>query len=413
MKSFHENYFNAQQNAMYTYLLQIDENVAKEYQKISNAKETKIPILPNEVQYFEDNNIIQQYLEKRYNDYKKEMLTPNKIANIKRALNASKNNKIDLKFINFDAIAHENNLKDNFIFDKNIIDKFSTNGMLNVQMYISFIESRLSFEQSTLKFLKYNSSITQSKLSLEPEKLKDFIISRSKHIKALRPLFVKLIDFQDYYFEIVLAIFIFFVAQKNLRFNIKELFSCHLFHQFIEMDTLPEKNPFTLKHTIKIYNAFATKDSRMAGMLCKDDIKILGKKKFTYAFLERLFEVLGIYDEGIDIILFTRIILASKNMSEVPGAQFFFKVFDLDDEGVINQFDILYFYKSMIAECNIKDEDRSLFKSFLSKLLDIIGCHSPEITLDQLIKSNSQEIFFLLLCDINTFKEWECDEEES
>lgn len=170
-------------------------------------------------------------------------------------------------------------------------------------------------------------------------------------------------------------------------------------------------NPFKPEESKIIYNKFIKMDSKKTGYLRMEDVKKTDNFWFTDAFLDRLFHNVltetSYNEDRFDYILFLRFYLSLNYMKTPRSVDLFFEVADIDGDGVISNFDILYFYKEMIRESKI-DKEKHSYDKFYSELLDITKCNAKDgITKKQIYQNKVGYPFFLLLFDINTFKDWE------
>lgn len=172
-----------------------------------------------------------------------------------------------------------------------------------------------------------------------------------------------------------------------------------------------QNNPFKQNESKIIYNKFIKMDSKKTGYLRMEDIKKTDNYLFTDAFLDRLFHNVltetSYNEDRFDYILFLRFYISLNYMKTPRSVDLFFEVADIDGDGVISNFDILYFYKEMIKETKI-DKEKHSYDRFYSELLDITKCNAKDgITKKQIYQNKVGYPFFLLLFDISTFMEWE------
>ncbi|KAK8863990.1 Serine/threonine-protein phosphatase 2A regulatory subunit B'' subunit gamma [Tritrichomonas musculus] len=175
-------------------------------------------------------------------------------------------------------------------------------------------------------------------------------------------------------------------------------------------------NPFSLKESKHIYETFIKMDSQKSGYLTINDVKETDNFLFTNAFLDRLFHNVltetAYNDDRFDYTSFLRFYVSLNFMKSPRSVDLFFDVADIDGDGVISNFDILYFYKEMIKESKI-DKELHSYDRFYSELLDITKCNAKEgITKQQIYINKVGNPFFFLLFDIKTFIDWESPSSE-
>ena len=388
--------------------------VAEEFSKLITSKDDKdpkerpIPLLYDNfmLSFDKENPIHLFFIHKRFLDFNektgfhaKEVEMIEKELGINKMFNEKKIKKLS------DELGYPRNR----IFTPEILECFKNeNGIFLTKKFTSFIHTIMRIQLALQMIYSSDPFIEQF---ITEEKLLQLINNYSTKIKALSPLQGKYDWYKEFYSQIVASRFLFALSPLNdTKINIKSLVSSNLFLKFINMDNLPlENNPLSIKQTTEIYNIYVGLDSQQQGLLTQQDIKTLDGFLFTDAFTNRLMEIVQTFGEEIDFGLFLQIFYPLRNMHTLQGTHFFFKILALDSEEYISRHSINYFYKAMIKESQIEDHD---FDSFLSKLFDIVGCKDEFITEDILYKSESQDLFFKLLIDIKTFKDWEVEEEE-
>ncbi|KAK8886669.1 Serine/threonine-protein phosphatase 2A regulatory subunit B'' subunit gamma [Tritrichomonas musculus] len=316
--------------------------------------------------------------------------------------------------IDFQKLSNEiGEYKCHTIFSSDVLDYFTNkkSNNFNSKKYVKFLSAYSQRKVCKLQLMKCDPYLIHT---VTNDTLRSFFERKAKKIEALQALYNKSKNFFEYYFEIILSIFFFFLSPiyESKCIDIYDLLSSKLFDQFICMDKLPRQtNPLTIKNTREIYYSFIKLDSEEKGLLIMKDIKKIDNYIFTDVFTSRVFQVFQLYQEKLDIYLFIYLLLSIRNISKPNGTKLFFKFIDLDEKGWISQSDILFFYKGLIKEIDDSIDNHS-FDHFLAELYDIVGCSNNQITLDDIVKSKQQNLFFKLLIDINTFKQWELNQDD-
>ena len=373
-----------------------------------------IPNFSNAVDSKKDKRIEKVCSREKQRLFKKSFIKDKDIQIILDELNFPIMNTISRDIINFEELTNKiGEIKCKTIFAPEVLDYFTIkkNNDFNSKKYVNFLKAYSNRRLCKLQLMKCDKYQNQT---VTNDTLRSFFERKAKKIDALQSLYNKHQNFLEYYFEIILSIFFFFLSPiyESKCIDIYDLLSSKLFDQFICMDELPAKtNPLTIKNTREIYYAFIKLDSEEKGLLIMKDIKKIDNYNFTDVFTSRVFQVFQLYQEKLDIYLFIYLLLSIRNISKPNGTKLFFKFIDLDEKGYITQSDILYFYKGLIKEIDDGIENHS-FDHFLSELFDIVGCSKDQITLDDIVKSKQQSLFFKLLIDINTFIQWELNPDE-
>ena len=342
------------------------------------------------------------------------------------------NGPIQIPDINLAKLHSSFSDEKSIILDFSILQNFRTiDNYFDSDAYIDFVRYFGRTLKALSMFLEIDPFLTTF---VSESTIKRFIAIYSKSIISLKRLQDE--DFSyyiDYYVSIVYCYFVFYINPvNNNEFNVIDLLSSSIFRQFIDMDIVnPKSNPLILPNTIKLYNLYIELDHEKQSMLRKCDLKVIQLRhsetvKLTDCFLSRLFEMLETFDfepeedgnEGnnpninerfLDLGLFISFLLPLKNMKQPAGTHFFFRMIDLDEDGKLSRFDILYFYKAILKETGIKNHNPD---AFLSKLFDIVSCQEAEISEKCLLDSGNQDLFFKLLIDLMTFNDWEGVNEE-
>ncbi|OHS92702.1 EF hand family protein [Tritrichomonas foetus] len=289
---------------------------------------------------------------------------------------------------------------ENFVNDAN---QFETD------KYIDFVKCIIKVQLAL--FMIYTTDLIIEK-GISESHLCEFVRQYAATIRKLSPLQEDLDWYMQFYEQAVTSRFLFQISSINdTKVDIKALVTSVIFFQFINLDSISKRDirPFTIKNTTKTYNMFIDLDTIGLGYLNAKSIKKFDGYHFTNAFTKRVFEIMPTFEQNMDFALFLKLVYPLKDMRTSQATHFFFRVLDLDGDGVISRPDINYFYKAMVKESNIKNHD---YDSFLAKLLDIVGCQTEFVSEDDLLDSDNQDLFFKLLIDIKTFNDWEQQNED-
>ncbi|OHT16480.1 EF hand family protein [Tritrichomonas foetus] len=394
-----------------------------------------IPLfVDNKVSTSKESNMFLEYIQlKRKEKYQNKVLTKGDIEIIENHLHLPGLRKESRSRIDFKGLSRKLP-KFAYLFDDKLLNHSnftSRNHEFNLHCYHEFIRRIYNIETSLVTFLEVSPNFSMG--SIDTDEFDEFVSAYSINIRALSNLQNEYEWFVQYYAPIVTSRFTFDFCQiPNNKFDGNEVIFSNLFEKFVDMDNQERKhNPFTLKETINLFNVFVKHDANKNGQLQRENLKKLSGFVFSDAFLERMFEIMQLYEGFMEFNLFIFLMTALRNLKSRQTTKFFFSIFDLEGKGTISPNDINYFYKAMIDEIKPSDSsNKSLekksdqnkythnFDHFLAKLLDLIGGNSDTITEEMIFKSNCQDLIFKLLFDIKTFKEWELlehnfgDEEE-
>ncbi|OHT14589.1 hypothetical protein TRFO_14998 [Tritrichomonas foetus] len=256
---------------------------------------------------------------------------------------------------------------------------------------------------------KYMDSIENIEIdgSLNEAQISNFIEVMIPHIYGLQSMG----SHTDYYIPYATSLMMFFLTSfDGDKVFVRRFFSSKYLIKFINLAYEDEtKNPFQIQASRKAYRVFMQLDSQKTGYLTQSDVKEFERFSFTDAFIHRLFNdvfIGAIFNEGrLDYTLYLNFYLAVKYMKSPRSVDLLFQVADIDGDGIIGNFDILYFYKAMIKELG---NPKHNYDTFLSELLDYTKSSALNgITKEQIYKTRSGDPFFLLLFDKVTFTKWE------
>lgn len=172
-----------------------------------------------------------------------------------------------------------------------------------------------------------------------------------------------------------------------------------MFSAFIEIGTNDE-NPLsisTFKSEYQQYRQYVNDQ----GMIPLSDFKTCTDHSLSDAFANRIFELIPTYDGCIDYQGYTHFLNFIDNVDEEQSLAFFFRVFDIDGDGVIGPSDVLFFFEGVRRE--VKKCDVS-FDVFLQEILDNVGAHAAHITIDEFIHCGTADALIDILGDIKEFE---------
>ncbi|EAY10254.1 EF hand family protein [Trichomonas vaginalis G3] len=288
------------------------------------------------------------------------------------------------------------------LFSDKILAKFKlSDGRFDCSLFKAFLFQLYNIQNGILTILKIDPFITRT-LSLET--FRNYIIQSIPTFKSLASLETDLSWYKEFYVEIVVSVFSFFNSDiYELKLDATSLFQSNTFSAFVNMDIIPTPGIFSIKSTTSIYNTYVNQNSNEEGLIGKQNLKEIFDFKFSDAFLDRLFEILPTFEGKLDFCAFLNFVIPLKNMQSKQGIGFFFKLVDIDGDGYVSNYDISYFYKSLVDETGFTEIN---FDRFCSEILDTISAGGKGVTINHLMKMGAST-FFLKLIDIKTFMEWE------
>lgn len=297
--------------------------------------------------------------------------------------------------------------RSNFI-DKNFRATFERNGEFDKEGFIEVIKN-VSIMQATLMLLMEIDPFIEEVVS--EQTLQTFVTTIIPSLEPLKVLEDSLAWYTDYYVLVVVKTLIFYFGSFCYdQVNLYEMVSSPMFLEFMRLDqssasnSSPTQNPFAIRSTITIYNAFVKQDTEGQGLLTKANMKRTMGFEFSNAFLDALFDQLPIFEGKVDFSLYCAVVIPMQRLDTRNGSKFVFDILDGDGDGIISPEDMAIYYKSLAAETRA---DPSGAETFAYEMLDIVGAPAEGATLDVIMASGAQNTFFLRLIDVVTFIDWE------
>lgn len=393
--------------------------VAEEYLKIFNSitsSKNVINSLPEKKEqkelipsFYIKKNIskkvmVDALIQKKMQQYKKKIITDEDINYIQNELNRYENCKFSS--INFAFIGNQLGEEKSMIFSKSILNQFETKtGDFDIIGYIGFLKYFSKTQYSMLHFIRIDETFNNI---FTKKQLRDFIKLCIPQICSLKELSN---DFIEIYTIITSEYLIFDIYPVYINgFPVRDLLCSTMFRRFIEMDNFDlSTNPLSKHNVQELYNLFQTYTSNdngrhmQADLINKESLICINSYHFTKVFIDRLFETSCLVNcEYFDLTLFLRFYFSLMEMNKRNGTHFFFKLIDIDEDGMIGFSDILYFFKANIDESGLEID----FESFLSEIYDLVSCNENYVSEEKLFESEKRSSFINLLIDVNSFTNW-------
>lgn len=380
--------------------------VAEEYLKIFNSITSSKNVIPS---FYIKKNIskkvmVDALIQKKMQQYKKKIITDKDINFIQNELTRYENCKFSS--INFAFIGNQLGEEKSKIFSKSILNQFETKtGDFDIISYIGFLKYFSKTQYSMLHFIRIDETFNNI---FTKKQLRDFIKLCIPQICSLKELSN---DFIEIYTIITSEYLIFDIYPVNINgFPVRDLLCSTMFRRFIEMDNFDlSTNPLSKHNVQELYNLFQTYTSNdngrhmQADLINKESLICINSYHFTQVFIDRLFETSCLVNcEYFDLTLFLRFYFSLMEMNKRNGTHFFFKLIDIDEDGMIGFSDILYFFKANIDESGLEID----FESFLSEIYDLVSCNENYVSEEKLSESEKRSSFINLLIDVNSFTNW-------
>lgn len=159
-------------------------------------------------------------------------------------------------------------------------------------------------------------------------------------------------------------------------------------------------NTFSYSYFLLVFAKFS-KNVNEEGMMDRKSFKLCSDWHLCDAFVDRVFENSTVYNDCLDFSGFAHFYINYENSDTPNGARFYFNLFDVDDDGLINPYDIGVFYKDLVRESKSTEADLEIL---IQELLDKTQATEMGFTLDQFVNCGSCEEIAGILSDFNEFK---------
>lgn len=204
----------------------------------------------------------------------------------------------------------------------------------------------------------------------------------------------------------------FFVTLDPLkigRISIENIMKSDLFHLLLklaaEKDGMP--NPFDDKAALLYLNEFIQMDGDKDGILTKDDLLHMPGTRFTYSFVDQIFDTIA-SNCITNFAWYFRFKIAYSNLGRPWANLFFFDVMDIDKNNELNETEVNYFFHDLALDYeDFYQKDHPPFENFSNELFDICNASSSRITKKEFINLTEASKFVKHLVDLAAFASWE------
>lgn len=104
-------------------------------------------------------------------------------------------------------------------------------------------------------------------------------------------------------------------------------------------------NWFSAISTLRIYGQYLSLDVDRNGMLSRKELSGYGNGSLTDVFLNRVFQECQTYNGEMDYKTFLDFVLAMENYQTPESIMFCFKMLDVNGQGYLDEFTLLYFLR--------------------------------------------------------------------
>ncbi|XP_022656682.1 serine/threonine-protein phosphatase 2A regulatory subunit B'' subunit gamma-like isoform X2 [Varroa destructor] len=288
-------------------------------------------------------------------------------------------------------------------------------GYMSIRNFYNYVNRRRWLLQTRVGLALYDANGQGYLSEADLENYINGLIPTLNQLKGLEP------SFHSFYCCTAVRKFIFFLdPYRTDRVRIDEIILSSFLDDLLELrEDLPraalEANWFSAVSTRKVYSRFMDLDTDKNGMLSRQEMYDYGEGTFTKTFIDRVFQECITYQGEMDYKTYLDLVLALENRSQPASIHFFFKIFDIDHKGYLDNFTMRFFLRAILEVVNdpmLKVED------ILDEIHDIVKpVAAGRITLKDLLKCGQGGLVVSMMADVNGFmryddRQFEPDDQE-
>ncbi|OHS97648.1 hypothetical protein TRFO_09359 [Tritrichomonas foetus] len=246
--------------------------------------------------------------------------------------------------------------------------------------------------------------------SINKKQLSKFVNLVSKNYEFVDDIEDKFDNGRKYY--IIFVVERFFSMLDPLGTNsisIDNLVSCNLFSELVKLEEYSPVKPNTFGESqCSLYiQQFLDMDGDNDGFLTQDDLLHMPDTRFTYSFVEQLFDTM-IVSGKFDFYWFCRFKNAYTHLGKPWANLIFFDIIDIDKNNIINETEINYFYHDLSRDFeDYYEKDPPLFQDYENTILDLCSMTKSFMTKEEYIKSSESAKLTQLLIDLKPYVKFE------
>jgi serine/threonine-protein phosphatase 2A regulatory subunit B'' len=165
---------------------------------------------------------------------------------------------------------------------------------------------------------------------------------------------------------------------------------------------------FNYQHFYVAFCKFWDLDADGDGLVCQDDLLKFNESAISPIVINRFFKSISFprspRKPAIDFRAFSYFLISSEDKTTLTAIHFWFKLCDLDDDGVLSLQDIDELYDVQLERMVITGNETIPFGDIVRQLLDMVKPEDPAaIKVTDLARSGMADVFFNTLFDLQKF----------
>lgn len=163
------------------------------------------------------------------------------------------------------------------------------------------------------------------------------------------------------------------------------------------------------EHFYVLFTKFWELDTEETGRIDLDTLATYDENRINKNIVKRLFNQLPSHhlENEISFTDFVYFVMAVEDKTSETALRLWFKVCDLDDDGVLSLYEIRRLYSDQKNRMNENGMGPISFKYVLNQILDMVGDSTNGISMNMIRESEKQDSFFNMLIDFKKFNEGE------
>jgi len=207
----------------------------------------------------------------------------------------------------------------------------------------------------------------------------------------------------------------FYVLDPDLRgtASLRQFRRIDIAAKFLRSERMPDVNEnhlfFNYQHFYVAFCKFWDLDVDNDGFITRDELLKHNDSSISHIVIDRFFNS-SFYPRSstkksqIDFVAFVYFLISCEDKTSKTAINFWFKICDLDDDGILSVHEIEQLYELQYEQMKIQGHEIIPFDDIYRQLVDMINPENPSFfTIEDLEKSKLADVFFNTLFDLPKF----------